>query len=250
MRLQKFLSSAGVESRRRSEKLILEGRVSVNGETVAELGVKVDPAVDRVQVDGHDVSLTEQEKFVYLVLNKPGGYVSTMDDPQHRPCVASLVPDDFGRIYHVGRLDRDTTGLLLFTNDGELHRALLAPASHVDKRYRVEVDGRLAEVEVQPLREGLMLDGRRCAPAMVTIDEAGPTSRVTCIIHEGRKRQVKRMFAAIGHPVLRLMRDRFGPIELGDLPEGEWRLLDDDEVEALRASACRAGHDRGDEWES
>lgn len=233
VRLQKFLASHTSYSRRNAERYLIEpGRVTVNGTVVTEMGFQVDPEHDVVAVDGQVIE-TGNETFVYLMLNKPGGYLSTMDDPQGRPCVAQLLPSGYETVFHVGRLDCDTTGLLLFTNDGEMGKRLLAPASHVYKRYRAEVDGRISETEADILRRGITLDDGPCAPAEVVIDRCGPTSDVTCVIHEGRKRQVKRMFSAIGHPVLMLHRDQFGPLELGDLGTGQVRRLSRGEIEAL-----------------
>lgn len=236
LRLQKFLARAGVASRRGSEDLMTAGRVTVNGVVVTELGSKVDPRVDVVCVDGREVR--PEEGHTYLMLNKPGGYVTTMDDPQGRPCVAQLIPtDEHPGLYPVGRLDRDTTGLLLFMTDGELGAALLHPSHHVRKRYEAEVDGRVFDVELDPLRAGITLDDGPCKPAEVEVLEEGPTSKVACTISEGRKHQVKRMFAAIDHEVLRLHRSGFGPLTLDGLPLGKWRLLTYDEVSALKAEA-------------
>lgn len=242
MRLQKFLARAGVASRRRSEDLITAGRVTVNGEVRTDLGCKVDPDTDEVQVDGKIVSIFDG--CAYLMLHKPAGYITTMSDPHGRPCVADLVPvDEYPGLYPLGRLDMDTTGLLLFTTDGDMGPALLHPKHHVDKTYRVVVEGKLREKDLTRLRAGglKLPEGYVCAPAKVHIDAAGTnTSRASITIHEGRKRQVKLMFGAIGHPVKKLHRDIFGPITLGDLPEGQWRLLTDVETAALLA-VCGMG---------
>jgi len=209
------------------------GRVTVNGEVVTELGSRVDPSCDRVAVDGVPVSPDGSD--IYLMLNKPGGYLTTMDDPQGRPCVAQLMPmEQHPGLFPVGRLDFDTTGLLLLTTDGDLAYQLLHPRFHVEKRYEARVDGRLFDVELEPLRRGITLDDGPCKPARVEVLEEGPTTRVACTISEGRKRQVKRMFKAIGHPVLELHRASFGPLQLGELPLGKWRSLTDNEVKALR----------------
>ncbi len=235
MRLQKFLARAGVASRRGSEDLMTAGRVSVNGEVVTELGSKVDPKVDIVCVDGREVHLADGA--VYLMLNKPSGYLTTMRDPQGRQCVASLVPKDrYPGLYPVGRLDRDTTGLLLFTTDGDMGQHLLHPKHHVSKTYRAHVDGIPSEGQLNELREGIMLDDGPCQPADVVLDRKRKdnTADITICIREGRKRQVKRMCSAIHHPVLELHRDIFGPLKLGDLEVGKWRMLSKDEVAALR----------------
>ena len=235
LRLQKFLARSGVASRRGSEDLMTAGRVRVNGIVVTELGARVDPSVDVVTVDGGVVVPSADP--VYLLLNKPAGYVTTMDDPQGRPTVRELVPSIPG-IFPVGRLDMDTTGLLLFTTDGELSHRLLHPRYHVSKAYRVEVEGVPSPDEIERLRRGIELDDGVTRPAiveMVGTDARRSTMEMT--ISEGRKRQVKRMFSAIGHPVLALHRSSFGPLSLGGLPEGETRPLSAHEVEALAAAA-------------
>lgn len=238
MRLQKFLARAGVASRRGSEDLMTAGRVSVNGQVVTELGSKVDPKVDVVCVDGREVHL--EDDSVYLMLYKPKGYLTTMDDPQGRPCVAQLVPRDlYPGLYPVGRLDKDTTGLLLFTTDGDMGQHLLHPKHHVDKTYQAHVDGVPDEVDLARLSGGIMLDDGLTAPARVRIVDKRPdgSSDIELVIHEGRKRQVKRMCSAVHHPVLDLHRSSFGPLELVDVEEGSWRLLRDDEVASLRETA-------------
>ncbi len=235
MRVQKFLARAGVASRRGSEDLITAGRVGVNGTVVTGLGSKVDPAIDVVTVDGREVRLADVA--VYLALNKPAGVISTMNDPQGRPTVASLVPiTDNPGLFPVGRLDQDTTGLLLFTTDGELSHRLLHPRWKVEKTYRVRVDGCLSDSEVEPLRAGVDLDDGPTQPATVEIRDAGETSEAVITIREGRKRQVRRMFSVVGHPVLELHRVSFGPVELGALGEGQVRALTGTELRALRAA--------------
>lgn len=234
MRLQKFLARAGVASRRGSEDLMTAGRVSVNGEVVRELGSKVDPKLDEVRVDGKLVSLGDGA--VYLMLNKPGGYLTTMSDPHGRPCVAGLVPcDRYPGLFPVGRLDMDTTGLLLFTTDGDMGQRLLHPKHHVSKTYRAHVAGVPTQEELDLLRNGIVLDDGPCLPARVSLDARHKDAAdISISISQGRKRQVKRMCSAIGHKVLRLHRDVFGPLELGDLQEGSWRLLSDGEERALK----------------
>lgn len=248
MRLQRFLARAGVASRRGSEGLMTAGRVSVNGEVKTEMGTKIDPLVDRVEVDGRPVSLIAGA--TYLVLNKPSGYVTTMSDPQGRPCIADLVPTDrYPGLYPVGRLDKDTTGFLLFTTDGDLGQALLHPSHHVDKTYIALVDGILRDTELEPLRHGITLDDGPCQPAICRIlshreaIEVAPagipahTTAVEVIIHEGRKNQVKRMLSAIHHPVIKLHRSTFGPLSLNRVDRGSWRLLDRDEIDLLLHAA-------------
>ncbi len=232
MRLQKFLARAGIASRRGSEQLMSAGRVTVNDTVVTELGAKVDPECDTVAVDGAVVRLGDGP--THIVLHKPAGYVTTMDDPQGRSTVRELVPAEFSGLFPVGRLDKDTTGLLLFTTDGELGFRLLHPRFHVEKIYIASVEGLVTDAGLDQLREGIELDDGLTRPAAVSLLEtAEDHSRVKITISEGRKRQVRRMFGAIGHPVFALHRASFGPVSLGDLPLGEWRHLDSDEVEAL-----------------
>lgn len=237
VRLQKFLARAGVASRRASEKLIEAGRISVNGQVVTELGTKVDPEADEVRLDGAPVR--KAAEAVTLMLNKPAGYLTSMKDPQGRPCVAQLVPlDEFPALYPLGRLDYDTTGLLLFSTDGELGNAVLHPSHHVDKTYRALVKGKPSEAALDRLRSGVVLDDGPTQPAEVRLaGRKGKNAYVEIIIHEGRKRQVKRMCEAIGHPVLQLHRVSFGPLELGDLPEGKYRVLSEQEVAALERAS-------------
>ncbi|ACV22002.1 Ribosomal large subunit pseudouridine synthase B [Slackia heliotrinireducens] len=239
MRVQKFLARAGVASRRRSEDLMTAGRVCVNGEVVTELGAKVDPRVDTVTVDGREVRLTDGP--VTIMLNKPCGFITTMSDPYGRACVAELVPsDDYPGLFPVGRLDTDTSGLLLFSTDGELGNSLLHPRHHVDKTYEACVQGRISDEALQTLRDGVELDDGVTSPAAVTlVSRSKEKSRITLVIHEGRTRQVRRMCQKVGHPVLELHRAQFGPLTLGDLPEGSWRELTKAEVESLRSAPRR-----------
>ncbi|MCI1665343.1 MAG: rRNA pseudouridine synthase [Atopobiaceae bacterium] len=258
MRLQRFLARSGAASRRGSENLMTAGRVTVNGEVVTELGSKVDPNVDVVRVDGVLCRLADDA--TYIMLNKPAGFVTTMRDPQGRPCVASLVPTDaHPGLFAVGRLDRDTTGLLLFTTDGDIAQALLHPSHHAAKHYVALVKGVLSDHEIERLEHGMVLDDGPCQPAEVTrIDgseelalsvawEGVPSgcSVVGMTLHEGRKHQVKRMLHHVNHTVLRLHRDSFGPLSLGDLVEGCWRELTEAEIVALKASTSEGGVDDG-----
>lgn len=246
MRLQRFLARAGVASRRGSEALMTAGRVRVNGEVKTELGTKVDPAVDIVEVDGSEIVLGAGA--AYLMFHKPARVLTTMHDPHGRPTVAPFMPcDRYPGLFPVGRLDMDTTGLLLFTTDGDLGQRLLHPSHHVWKTYIAFVDGYCADIELEPLREGLVLDDGPCQPARcrtISPSDAPVSSHldlryVTVVeisIREGRKNQVKRMLSSIGHPVLRLHRSRFGDLELGDLPSGSWRELTSAEVTALKCA--------------
>lgn len=256
MRLQRFLARAGVASRRGSERLMTEGRVRVNGEVVSELGSKVDPKADVVTVDGRPCSILGEA--CYLMLYKPEGYLTTMSDPRGRHTVAELVPcDRYPGLYPVGRLDMDTTGLLLFTTNGNVGQDLLHPSSHVDKHYVALVNGTPDEADFDRLRRGIMLEDGQASPAapehispsdplyaVVAPRGAGkngagrPNDVVGLTIHEGRKHQVKKMMLACGHKVLRLHRDKFGPLELSGVAPGSWRLLDGDEARAIE-SLCK-----------
>ena len=234
MRLQKYLARAGIASRRGSENLMTAGRVKVNGEVVTELGSKVDPLSDTVEVDG--VVVKWGSESVSLILNKPAGFVTTMNDPQGRPCVAELVPTkEHPGLYPVGRLDRATRGLLLFTTDGELGHGLLHPSHHVHKTYLARVSGVPTDAEIDLLACGIELDDGLTAPAEVSLEESdGETSLLSITIHEGRYRQVRRMCGAIRHECLELQRISFGPLTLENVNEGQWRYLTEKENEALR----------------
>lgn len=236
VRLQKFLARAGVASRRASEQLIVQGRVAVNGSVVTELGTKVNPDTDIVTVDGDTVTLSEDQ--CVLMLHKPAGYLTAMKEDRGRHCVAQLVPtQQYPGLFPVGRLDFDTTGLLLFTTDGELGNALLHPSFHVDKEYHAWVEGHPNKSALLALRNGVKLQDGMTAPAQVSLVKQDANKTLLSItIHEGRKRQVKRMCAAVGHPVVTLHRSKFGPLELGNLPVGKYRILNPDEVQALKAS--------------
>ena len=231
MRLQKFLARAGVASRRASENLMTAGRVTVNGQVVSELGAKVDPLVDTVAVDGRQVLLDARP--VTLMLNKPAGFITTMKAQSQRPIVADLVPTgQYPGLYPIGRLDADTTGLLLFSTDGQLGNRLLHPSSHVPKTYLAHLRDPLSARSAAALRAGVELDDGPAQPAEVELaGEDGKLVRIT--VREGRYHQVKRMFKAVGNRVLGLHRESFGPLGLGDLKPGEWRVLSDGEVEAL-----------------
>jgi 23S rRNA pseudouridine2605 synthase len=230
-RLQKVLARTGIGSRRVCEDLIAEGRVTVNGD-VAELGRRVDPEVDRVEVDG--VPLSVREGLVHYLLNKPAGVVTTASDPQGRPTVVQLVPPE-PRVFPVGRLDADTEGLLLLTNDGDLTHRLTHPSFGVEKEYLALVEGTPSAGDLRRLREGIELDDGVTAPARASLQ---PPSSLTLVIHEGRNRQVRRMCEAIGHPVQRLVRVRVGPIADRRLAPGAWRPLTQDEVRALERSVA------------
>ncbi len=229
-RLQKVLARAGLGSRRVCEDLIADGRVTVNG-AVADLGRRVVVERDLVEIDGAAIGV--RPGLVYYLLNKPTGVVTTADDPQGRPTVVSLVPEE-PRVFPVGRLDLDTEGLLLLTNDGELTHRLTHPSFGVDKEYLAQVDGRPTRAELRRLREGVELDDGPTAPAQVA---AVAPDLLRIVIHEGRNRQVRRMCEAIGHPVQRLVRTRIGTLTDRKLKPGRWRELTVDEVRALERAA-------------
>jgi 23S rRNA pseudouridine2605 synthase len=231
-RLQKVLARAGFGSRRTCEELIAEGRVRVNGE-VADLGRRVDAGRDRVEVDGAAVGVRPGQ--VYYLLNKPRGVVTTAADTHGRPTVVDLVPGE-PRVFPVGRLDADTEGLLLLTNDGELTHRLTHPSFGVEKEYLAEVVGTPSPAAVRRLREGVDLEDGRTAPARVAVV---PPRGLRIVVHEGRNRQVRRMCEAVGHPVVRLVRTRIGPLADRDLAPGEWRELSIAEVRGLDAAARR-----------
>jgi 23S rRNA pseudouridine2605 synthase len=230
VRLQKVLAAAGIGSRRACEELIDEGRVTVDGE-VAVLGRRVDPETDRIEVDGQRVPV--RPGLVTYLLNKPRGVVSTASDPQGRPTVCQFVPEE-PRVFPVGRLDTDTEGLLLLTNDGDLAHRLTHPSFGVDKEYLAEVEGHPTPADLRRLRRGVELDDGLTAPAKASLSAQGA---LRLVIHEGRNRQVRRMCEAIGHPVRRLVRTRIGPLADRRLKPGEWRVLRIDEVRTLEAAA-------------
>jgi 23S rRNA pseudouridine2605 synthase len=231
-RLQRLLARAGFGSRRASEGLIVEGRVTVNGR-VATLGDRADPEQDEVQVDGLVVNLDPNVR--YYALHKPVGVVTTMRDPQGREDIRGYLPADGPRVFPVGRLDRDTEGLLLLTNDGDLANALMHPRFGVEKEYLAEVEGVPTSKHVGTLRRGVELeDGHARARSARVAGRAGERGAIRLVMTEGRKREVRRLLAAIGLPVVRLVRVRVGPVRLGDLSPGEVRELTHDEVVALR----------------
>ncbi len=234
MRLQKYMASSGVASRRASEKLIAEGRVAVNGQVVTEMGTQVDETRDRVTVDGKPIR-PETDKH-YLAYYKPLGEVTTVSDPEGRDTVMDKFRDYPVRLFPVGRLDFDSEGLLLLTNDGDLMQRLLHPSHEVPKIYLCKVSNQVTEEELRRLRAGVTLDdGRLTSPAEVRLIRREAFDSVVLVtIHEGRNRQVRRMFERIGHEVVALRRVGFGPIALGDLPRGQWRKLTDAEIRRLK----------------
>ncbi len=232
VRLQKILAQAGVASRRKAEQIILEGRVTVNGAVVAELGSKADPERDKIKVDGKLLRLPRQR--IYLALNKPRGCVTTVFDPQGRPTVMDLLGPVRGRVFPVGRLDYHSEGLLLVTNDGEFAHAVTSAASRVPKTYWVKVNGPLSPEQEEEFRRGVPLGGRRTAPAGLRLVRRARNPWYEVTVIEGRKHQVRLMFQHFGRLVEKLKRVRIGPLELGALRPGEFRPLTPSEVAAFK----------------
>jgi pseudouridine synthase len=240
VRLQKVLSQAGVASRRAAEKLIAEGRVSVNGKTILTMGVKVDPQKDDVRVDGRRVKAAARLR--YILLYKPSGYVTTRSDPQRRRTVMDLITAVREYVYPVGRLDYDTEGLLLLTNDGDLAARLTHPRHGVARTYEAKVAGMPDREAIERLRNGIPLDGHRTLPADVMLlnegrRDADGVLRLT--IREGRNRQVRRMCEAVGHPVQQLKRTKFGSLSDRRLRPGDWRELEPREIQNLKAESSK-----------
>src|SRR5688572_24932768 len=244
-RLQKILSAAGIASRRTAETLIEQGRVTVNGRTVTELGTRAEADTDDIRVDGRRVKAAQRRR--YILLYKPRGYITTRSDPQHRPTVIDLLAKGGVReyVYPVGRLDYDSEGLLLVTSDGDLAAHLTHPRHGIEREYEVRVKGVPDEHDLDRLSRGISLEGRRTAPARVVVSkiieaESGPQALLSFVIREGRNRQVRNMCDAIGHPVARLRRVRIGPITDEHIRPGEFRDLTPAEVTSLRKSAAGA----------
>jgi 23S rRNA pseudouridine2605 synthase len=239
-RLQKIIAQAGIASRRAAEKLIADGRVTINGETVREMGVKADPSTADIRVDGRRVKSAERHR--YILLYKPAGYVTTRSDPQRRRTVIDLLRGVKEYVYPVGRLDYDTEGLLLLTNDGDLAAMLTHPRHEVERTYEARVKGVPNDDAIDELRRGIPLDGRRTQPADVALANKGRRDHdgvVIITIREGRNRQVRRMLEAVGHPVQSLTRIRIGPISDRRLKPGDWRELTGEELTRLRDLAAR-----------
>ncbi len=233
VRLQKMLADCGVASRRKSEELIRNGQVKVNGR-VAEIGDKVDPYADKVYVKGKRVTAAAKPKHRYIMLNKPRGYVTTMSDERGRKCIAELIEDIEERVYPIGRLDKDSEGMLLLTNDGEFANHIMHPKKHINKVYRVTVRPSINEEQVEKLQTGIVLDGRKTAPAQVRV-VTKQEGRVVLeiVLREGRNRQIRRMCEAVGLEVARLKRTAVGTVKLGGLKQGMYRDLSPDEVKRL-----------------
>jgi 23S rRNA pseudouridine2605 synthase len=231
MRLQKFLASAGIASRRASESIITAGRVSVNGHRVTQQGAQVDPAWDRVTVDGVRI---QPRRMRYVALHKPRGYLCACRDPQGRPLVTDLLPREWAALYPVGRLDYESEGLLFLTNDGEFCLRLTHPRYGVSKRYVAHVTGRLEVARLGRLTRGVVHAGETLRAERVHLLQSGPTqSRVELELREGKNREVRRLLEAQGLKVVRLQRTQIGPIKLGALPPGKWRVLSTAEIRRL-----------------
>ena len=235
VRLQKFLAECGVASRRKSEELIEQGKVKVNGNK-ASIGDKINPKKDTVTVNGKKI--IKQKNYTYIVLHKPRGFITTMSDEMDRKCVAELIKDVPGRVYPVGRLDRDSEGMLLFTNDGEFANAMTHPTRHVPKTYRVTVRPSISEEQITKLMTGVIIDDRMTAPAEVrVITKQEGRVVLEIIIYEGRNRQIRKMCEEVGLEVARLKRTAIGSIKLGMLKQGAYRELTEDEVRKLMIAA-------------
>jgi 23S rRNA pseudouridine2605 synthase len=231
-RLQKILAKAGIASRRRAEELIKEGKVRVDGKVVTEMGTKVDPDAQDIECDG--IHVAAREKKIYILLHKPAGFLSTVHDPQGRPIVTDLLPQVKERVYPVGRLDLDTEGALLLSNDGELAQKILHPSHEVNKTYVAKVKGKPNTKKLAALSRGITIEGRKTWPADIEVLQTKPqATTIKIIIHEGRKRQVRKMFDAVGHPVLQLKRTAYGQLELGDLRPGKYRFLSPEDIKMI-----------------
>lgn len=240
-RLQKLIAAAGIASRRHAEELIKNGKVTVNGKTVLELGTKADPESDHIKVNGRLINpLLKPREKVYVLLNKPKGYLSSLSDPKGRPLVTQLVPASLGRLHPVGRLDFNTEGLLLLTNDGDFTNHITSARNQIPKVYEVKVKGIPSANAIERLRRGVRLaDGHRTAPTEIElIEETGVNAWFVVTLHEGRNQQIRKMFDAIGHSVLKLSRVRIGRLGASRLKTGEWRPLTGTEVKQFyRASS-------------
>lgn len=245
IRLQKYLSECGVASRRKAEELIANGKVKVNGH-VAQIGDKVNPAKDTVTVFGKKVHNTTEP--IYILLHKPRGYVTTLSDELGRKCVTDLLRDVPERVYPIGRLDKDSEGLLLMTNDGEFANLMMHPSHHIPKHYRVTVRPSITDAQIASMTEGMVIDGRRTAPAKVRVLEK-QEGRVVLevVLYEGRNRQIRKMCEQMQLDVARLKRTAMGPVRLGMLPRGQWRELTAEEVEKLIVQANRPPKEPADE---
>ena len=232
IRLQKYLAQCGVASRRKAEEFIKQGRVRVDGVIVTAMGTRIVPGKQIISLDGKEVKDTT--KPIYILLNKPKGYVTTLSDPQGRPIVTSLIKDIQARLFPVGRLDLDTEGALLLTNDGELAQRIQHPKFEVNKSYEARVSGVPPQKKIVQLERGILLDGKMTSPARIRVKKKTKSScLITITIHEGRKRQVRKMFQAIGHPVFHLKRMSYGQLQLGKLPIGSYKKLNRSDIKKI-----------------
>jgi pseudouridine synthase len=232
IRLQKYLAAGGIASRRKAEEMIRDGRVTVNGVVVSAMGEKIIPGRDAVCCDGKPVTPTED--FVYVLLNKPKGYVTTLSDPQGRPVVTTLVQDLPQRLFPVGRLDLDTEGALILTNDGSLAQKIQHPSNETQKTYEALVQGHPGQAKLRQLAQGILLEEKMTAPATVKVlKHLQGQTLLQIVIHEGRKRQVKKMFEFIGNPVISLKRTAYGGLHLGKLPSGKYRMLNHKDLKKI-----------------
>lgn len=241
-RLQKLIAAAGIASRRHAEDLIRAGKVSVNGKTITELGAKADPDLDHIKVNGRLINPSLKLKAeIYVLLNKPRGYLTSMSDPEGRPLVTDLIPKTLGRLHPVGRLDFNTEGLLLLTTDGELTNLITSAKNGIPKVYRVKVQGLPSERAIERLRRGVVIgEGERRASGDVRkIRHSESNAWYEVRLYEGRNQQVRRMFDAIGHSVVKLTRSEIGPLQIGSLKTGEWRYLTAREVSQLKRPATK-----------
>lgn len=241
IRIQKIIADAGYCSRRKAEELISQKKVKVNGRPCS-LGDKADPRNDLISIDGENLYIERKKELVYLMLHKPRGYITTAKDEMDRKCVTDLVEDVGVRVYPVGRLDKQSEGLLLLTNDGKFANEIMHPSHHVTKTYRVTVRSMLNDETVVKLSEGVEIDGRRTLPCTITVLTNEPDRAVMLmVIREGRNRQIRKMCEAVGLEVARLKRTAIGPIKLGMLQPGEYRELSTEELRALRAALAKTG---------
>jgi 23S rRNA pseudouridine2605 synthase len=231
-RLQKILAAAGFASRRACEAIILEGRVQVNGKTITELGTRADPRRDQITVDFQPI---HREGLIYILMNKPKGYVTTVKDEKGRPTVMALLNDIPGRVYPVGRLDFNSEGLLLMTNDGELAQTLMSPDHEIPKVYLVKIHRQPKPETLKELQEGFRLDGRRLKPCHIEYFDKADNPWLKVTLTEGKNQQIRKMFAAVGHPVSKLRRVQFGPIVDPALKPGAWRFLNPKELAAIKS---------------
>lgn len=234
MRLNQYLAKSGVTSRRKADQLIEQGRVRVNGKLVTRLGTKINGHTDKVEVDGVEV---RPEKKIYLMLHKPPGYLVTLDDPFDRPTIKSLVPELGVRLFPVGRLDRDSEGLLLLTNDGQLAHRLMHPRFEVKKAYRVRIKKQIKDKDLKSLSKGVYLDNQKLSPDKIQLIKRNPDSSLVRVeIHEGKKREIRRLFQSKGYEVIMLKRIQFDGLRLGSLGQGKWRYLTPKEIKILDSS--------------